>query len=97
MSDIEIAPDVIANPAADGKVMHAFDLSVRKRTTHARIPETVIGNSHPIRQYRWAFAFGAYLLLGCAAEPGISPARGKDQRNDGGGMNTGPWPNPYYK
>jgi hypothetical protein len=26
---------------------------------------------------------------GCAAEPGISPARGKDQRTDGGGVNTG--------
>jgi hypothetical protein len=24
-----------------------------------------------------------------AAEPGITPARGKDQRGEGGGMNTG--------
>jgi len=29
------------------------------------------------------------LALSCAAEPGISPAQGKDPRNDGGGMNTG--------
>jgi len=29
------------------------------------------------------------LAVRCAAEPGISPARGKDQRTDGGGMNTG--------
>jgi hypothetical protein len=29
-----------------------------------------------------------------AAEPGISPARGKDQRTEGGGLNTGcPWGN----
>jgi hypothetical protein len=29
------------------------------------------------------------LAFSRAAEPGISPARGKDQRGEGGGMNTG--------
>ena len=29
------------------------------------------------------------IAVSCVAEPGISPARGKDQRTDGGGMNTG--------
>jgi hypothetical protein len=28
------------------------------------------------------------LAVSCAAEPGISPARGRDKRIDGGGMNT---------
>jgi len=29
------------------------------------------------------------VAVSCAAEPGISPAPGKDQRADGGGMKTG--------
>ena len=29
------------------------------------------------------------FAVSCAAEPGISPMRGTDQRADGGGMNTG--------
>jgi len=37
----------------------------------------------PIRQREQAIA------VSCAAEPGISPMRGKDQRTDGGGMSTG--------
>ena len=35
------------------------------KRNHARFPETLINNSHPTRQYRWTFAFGAYLLLAC--------------------------------
>jgi hypothetical protein len=36
-----------------------------------------------VRERERVFAFTR------AAEPGITPARGKDQRGEGGGMNTG--------
>jgi len=43
----------------------------------------VRGEVLPIRARERALAFR------CAAEPGISPMRGRDQRTKGGGMNIG--------